>query len=308
MSTGAHRTAAAKGAAPPGGRQSDLSGRAARAGAALARIPAPGLILLGMASRQVGAALADPLFPSVGPSAVTTMRLTFAAAVLLVVWRSALRVERRTLPAVVACGAALAGMNFAFYQALDRIPLGPTVAIELLGPLSLAVVASRRIADAAWALLAAAGVLLLTESGGGLPWNGVAFALAAAGCWVAYILAGARLSRAAGNGSGLGAAMAVGAVIALPVGFVDAGTSLLEPRVLLVGFGVALLASVIPYSLEFRTLRRMPPRVFGVLMSLEPAVAALAGLLLLAQHLDALQWLAIGVVVAASLGAAARRE
>ncbi|MGP3928137.1 EamA family transporter [Streptomyces sp. 8N616] len=283
-------------------------GAGQRAGRLLAAVPPPGLILCGMALRQLGAAVAQPLFPVAGPFGVTTLRLVFSALVLLLAWRTSLRVGRRALPAVFACGTVLAGMNFAFYQALDRIPMGVTVAIELLGPLALAVAGSRRWSDAGWALLAAAGVALLTEVDGGLSWVGVAFALTAAGCWVGYILLGAKLSSRTNDGSGLALAMVWGALLALPVGFADAGATLLNPQVLVTGLGLALLSSVVPYSLEFRALRQIPPRVFGVLMSLEPAIAALIGLVVLSQRLGPSQWVALGCVVAASLGVVTRNR
>lgn len=275
---------------------------------AFGRIPAPGLILAGMVCRQLGAATAKPLFPVVGPFGVATLRLVCSAAILLFVWRAALRIGHRAIPAVIACGAMFAGMNLAFYQALERIPLGPTVAIELLGPLLLAACGSRRPADVGFVVLAGTGVVLLTESGGGLAWAGVAFALVAAGCWVGYILLGARLSSRTSDGSGLALSMGFGALLALPVGTVSAGTGLLDLRVLAMGMGLALLSSVIPYSLEFRALRRIPPKVFGILMSLEPAIAAAAGHIVLSEELHAVQWIAVLCVVVASLGIVRRQK
>ena len=162
---------------------------------------------------------------------------------------------------------------------------------------------SRRWLDGVWALLAAGGVLLLTRAQGGLELTGVLFALAAGACWAAYILLTAKLGSQTSDGKGLALAMVVGAVIALPFGVTSAGTALLDPVVLVVGLAVALMSSVIPYSLELEALRRMPPRVFGILMSMEPAVAALAGLLVLGEHLKPAQWVAVCCVVIASVGA-----
>ncbi|MFD9206434.1 DMT family transporter [Streptomyces sioyaensis] len=306
--TGTQETTAARTVQQQPDRAAPRPGVGRSAGRLVAAVPPPGLILCGMLFRQLGAALAKPLFQVTGAFGVTTLRLVFSALVLSLAWRTSLRVGRRALPAVFACGTVLACMNFAFYQALDRIPMGVTVAIELLGPLAFAVASSRRWSDAAWALLAAVGVVLLTEVDGGLSWAGVAFALIAAGCWVGYILLGAKLSSRTNDGAGLALAMVWGALLALPVGFADAGTTLLQPYVLAMGCCLALLSSVVPYSLEFRALRQIPPRVFGVLMSLEPAIAALVGLVVLSQRLGPSQWVALGCVVAASLGVVTRNR
>ena len=266
-------------------------------------IPPTALVLLGIVSVQVGAAVAKQLFTVVGSAGTVMLRLVVAAIVLVAIWRPSLRMDRRTLLVVVIYGVVLATMNLCFYAALDRIPLGAAVTIEFLGPLAVAVAGSRRWLDGVWVLLAGVGVVLLTGVQGGLAWSGVLFALAAGACWAAYILVTAKLGARTSDGKGLALAMVVGSAIALPFGISSAGTAILDPVVLAAGLAVALMSSVIPYSLELEALRRMPPRVFGILMSLEPAVAAVAGLVLLGEHLKPAQWVAVCCVVIASVGA-----
>jgi inner membrane transporter RhtA len=266
-------------------------------------IPPTALVLLGIVSVQVGAAVAKQLFTVAGSAGTVTLRLVVAAIVLVAIWRPSLRMDRRTLLVVVTYGAVLAAMNLCFYFALERIPLGAAVTIEFLGPLAVAVAGSRRWLDGVWVLLAGVGVVLLTRVQGGLALSGVLFALAAGACWAAYILVTAKLGSKTTDGKGLALAMVVGSAVALPFGVTSAGTAMLDPVVLAAAFAVALMSSVIPYSLELEALRRMPPRVFGILMSLEPAVAALAGLLLLGEHLKPAQWVAVCCVVIASVGA-----
>jgi len=204
---------------------------------------------------------------------------------------------------VLGYGVVLGTMNLCFYQALSRLPLGIAVTVEFLGPLGVALAGSRRWLDAFWAVLAAGGVVLLMEGRGDLDTVGFLFALAAGTCWGLYILVGAALGRHTTEGDGLALGMAVAALVAVPFGVADSGTALLRPWVLLAGLGVALLSSVIPYSLDLAALRRIPPRVFGILMSLEPAMAALIGLVVLQQSLRWTQWIAVLCVVAASAGA-----
>lgn len=204
---------------------------------------------------------------------------------------------------VVGYGLVLGVMNLCFYLALSKAPLGIVVTIEFLGPLALAIGGSRRLLDGLWALLAAGGVVLLAEGRGDVQLAGILLALAAGACWASYILLSAALGRHTTDGAGLAIGMALAAVVVMPVGIVESGTALLEPWVLIVGLGVALLSSVIPYSLELEALRRIPPKVFGVLMSLEPAVAALVGLVVLGEVLGPTQWVAVLLVVAASVGA-----
>jgi inner membrane transporter RhtA len=198
----------------------------------------------------------------------------------------------------------LAAMNLSFYEALDRIPLGVAVTLEFLGPLGVAVAGSRRALDLVWVLLAAAGILLLAApSGSGLNAGGVTLALIAGACWAAYILLSVRVGRVFPGGHGLALAMVVAGVLVLPVGLADGGSGLLQPEILLAGLGVAVLSSLIPYSLEMEALRRLPPHIFGVLMSLEPAAAAIAGLIILDQVLKANEWAGMVLVIVASAGA-----
>lgn len=282
-----------------------LSGFGRRFGA----IPPPLLVLCGVVSLQVGAAFAKHLFVLVGAGGMVWLRLLFAAIVLLAVWRPALRRRSpRTWLVIAGYGTVLAGMNMAIYHSFERIPLGVAVTIEFLGPLAVAVLGSRRKLDLVWALLAAAGVLLLARGDGGLDVIGVLLALLAAVCWGAYILIGGKLGEHTQGGAGLALGMAFGALVATPLGAGQAGAEIARPEVLLAGVVVALMSSVIPYSLELEALRRMPPGVFGVLMSLEPAVAALAGLAVLGEWLGPLQWVAIVCVVAASVGATRTRR
>jgi inner membrane transporter RhtA len=280
-------------------------GRPSRSTRAFAVIPPPVLVLFGIVSVQVGSAVAKQLFGEVGSFGTVALRLFFAAVVLMLLWRPSLRVDRRTWTVVLGYGVVLGLMNLFFYLSLARIPLGIAVTIEFLGPLAVALAGSRRWLDAFWAVLAAAGVVLLMEGGGDLDLIGVLFALAAGACWGLYILVGAALGRHTTEGGGLAMGMAVAALVAVPFGVVDSGTALLQPWVLLAGLGVALLSSVVPYTLDLEALRRMPPRVFGILMSLEPAMAALVGLVILHEALHLSQWLAIACVVAASVGATA---
>ena len=269
------------------------------------RIPPTALVLFGMVSVQVGAALAKHLFSAVGSLGTVALRLFFAAAVLLLWWRPSLGLRRRTWLVVLAYGAILGVMNLCFYLALARIPLGIAVTVGFLGPLAVALFGSRRWRDAFWAVLAAGGVVLLMlgEGRGEHSLIGYLFALGSGTCWGLYILVSAALGRHTTEGNGLALGMAVAALVAVPIGVVDSGTALLQPWVLLAGLGVALLSSVIPYSAELEALRKMPPRVFGILMSLEPAMAALIGFVLLHESLRWSQWLAVLCVVIASAGA-----
>ena len=266
------------------------------------RAAAAGMVLAAAGSLQVGAAFAVTLFDELGPAGAAFLRLAFAAAVLWAIWRPPLAGDLRL---AAAFGVALGLMNWSIYEAMDRIPLGVAVTIEFAGPLLVAVIGSRRPLDAAWIALAAAGILLLADPGGGsVDQLGVLFALTAAACWMAYIHLGKRTGGAFPGGSGLALAMAVGALVVLPAGLIEGGSALVEPDLLGAALVVALASSVLPYSLELEALRRLPAAVFGVLMSLEPAVAALAGFVVLGQDLGARELLAIGMVVVASAGAA----
>ena len=267
------------------------------------------LVVVAVSTLQVGAAFAVTLFDEVGSSGAVLLRLGIAALVLLAVWRPSLAGHSRSdLLTAVAFGLALGTMNWAIYAAMDRIPIGVAVTIEFAGPLGLAVALSRRALDLVWVALAAAGILLLTNPFGAsdLDGAGIAFALLAAAAWAVYIPFSARTGRLFPGGRGLAIAMVVGALLVAPAGIAQGGAELLAPAVLAQAAVVALASSVIPYSLELEALRRIPSRVFGVLMSLEPAVAALAGFVVLGQALGAGDVAAIGLVVAASAGASMR--
>jgi inner membrane transporter RhtA len=267
----------------------------------------PTLLVLGaVASVQFGAALAKTLFDEIGAGGTVLLRVFFAAVILSLLWRPRIaRRSARDLRLIAAFGLSLAGMNFAFYEALDRIPLGIAVTFEFVGPLGVAVFGSRRPLDLVWVALAAAGILLLSDFGGAdLDGLGVALALLAGTFWAAYILLAARVGQAFPGGGGLALAMIVATVPLLPVGVADAGADLLVAWILAAGLAVGILSSAIPYALELEALRRLPVGVFGVLMSLEPAVAALAGFVVLGESLATREVVAILLVVAASAGAA----
>jgi inner membrane transporter RhtA len=285
-------------------RRANLSGYLLVGQEVTMSIPPTAQVLAGIVSVQIGAALAKQLFATVGSTGSVALRIFFAAAVLLLVWRPSLRLSRRAWAVVGGYGLVLGAMNLSFYLALAHLPLGVAVTITFLGPLAVAIGGSRRWLDAVWALLAGGGVVLLAEGGGGdVQLIGILLALGTAVCWASYILLSAALGRHTSDGGGLALGMVLATLVVAPIGIAEAGSALLEPWVLAAGFGVALLSSVIPYSLELEALRRMPPKVFGVLMSLEPAVASLVGLMLLGEVLGATQWVAVLMVVAASVGA-----
>ncbi|WP_030734633.1 DMT family transporter [Streptomyces sp. NRRL S-31] len=265
-----------------------------------------GLVLAGGVSVQFGGAMAVTLMPRAGAPGVVTLRLLAAAVVLLLACRPRLRGHSRAdWGTVVAFGIAMGAMNGLFYEAVARIPLGPAVTLEVLGPLALSVLASRRAINALWAGLALAGVFLLGGGGGfsSLDPTGVAFALGAGAMWAAYIVFSARTGRRFPQADGLALAMAVAALLFLPIGIASAGTRLLNPTTVALGSAVALLSSVLPYTLELLALRRLPASTFAILMSLEPAIAATAGFLILGQALSLIEAAAIALVIAASIGA-----
>ena len=274
-------------------------------------MPAPGLVLGAIVSTQLGAALAKGLFDDLGPGGTTFLRVAIAALLLALVARPSVAGRARAdLGTAALFGVALAGMNLCFYAAIDRIPLGIAVTIEFLGPLGVAVAMSRRRLDLAWVALAATGVALFADRGEGdaLDPVGVVLVLGAAAFWAAYILLSARTGRAFPGGSGLTLAMVVGGALLVPIGVADGGAALLEPELLAAGAAVALLASALPYALELEALRRLPEGLFGILLSVEPAVAALMGLVVLGQDLGARDVVAIALVVAASAGASLTGE
>jgi inner membrane transporter RhtA len=281
----------------------------ARGGSGLAVL----MVLGSCTSLQVGAACAAQLFPRIGSLSATFLRLLIAAVLLIAATRPDVRRwHRRQWGAVAVFGLSLAAMNGSFYESIARIPLGTAVTIEFLGPLTLAAVLSRRLRDLTWVALAALGVALLglAGSGGGgsggttthLDLVGVAFALVAGVFWAGYILASAKVGATVPGQGGLAVALAVGSLALLPLGGAGALQAVHDPRLLLLAAGTGVLASVIPYTLELSALRRLPAPVFGVLLSLEPAIAATAGWLLLGQRLGAWEGVAVGVVVLASVG------
>ncbi len=266
------------------------------------------VLLVAMLSVQAGAALAKHLFPAVGASGATAFRLIFASlimAALLRPWRATF--TRQSLKSLLLYGITLGAMNFMFYQSLRTIPLGIAVAVEFAGPLALAVIASKRRLDFLWIALAAFGLWLL------LPTNahqvkldplGLALALGAGACWALYIVFGQRVGNAFGmQGAALGTAIA--ALCVAPIGIAQAGTALLDPHILPLAIGVGLLSSAIPYSLEMIALTKLPAQTFGILMSVEPAIAAISGLIFLGERLSLPQWIALACIMLASLGCAA---
>lgn len=276
---------------------------ARRAGRLLGAVPAPGLVVCGVVGLQSGAALATRLGAEVDPAGVVTLRLCIAAVMLCVIWPPGLHWDRRTLATSMAAGTLLAAHHLSYYEAIERIPLGPATTIEFLGPFVISLAGARRRIDVLWSLLAVVGVALLGKGHLAGDWTGIGFAAMSAGCWAGYILVSARLAGRMRDGRGLAAAVTFGALLSIPYGVVQAGAQLVEPRVLLLACAIAVLSSVLPYSCYLEALRRLSPRVFGTLTSLEPAVAALIGLLVLHQHLAVQQYAGSAAVGAASMGA-----
>ena len=275
-----------------------------RARTAVNLVPPAVSVMAAIVSAQVGAAAAKYLFAALGPAATVSWRTAFAALVLLLLWRPHLRGRPRAdLLAALALGVTLAGLSLSFYAALERIPLGVAMTLEFAGPLGIALVGSRRRLDFLWGVLAVAGILVLSPLGGTVDPLGAALALLGGAFWAAYILLSARIGRTIPGGGGLALAMAVAAIVTLPFGIAAGERVAADPRLLLAALGVGLLSSVIPLSLELEALRRIPVQVFGVLMSLEPAIAALVGLVLLGEALGMREMAAIGLVVIASVGA-----
>lgn len=267
------------------------------------------IVMASLAVQNVGAALAKHLFPLVGIAGMTALRVGLSAVLLLVLWRPWRHpLARRQVADLAVFGIALGLMNLLIYAAFARIPIGLAVAIEVTGPLAVVVLASRRPADFAWVACAIAGLLLLLplhpEPGSTLDPVGVLFAVGAAVCWAGYIAFGKRVSSLP-PGQAVSAGMVVAALVTVPIGAGQAGAALLAPAVLWTGLGVAVLSSALPYTLEMMALRHLPPRVFGMLVSTAPAIAAVAGFAVLGERLTLLQWMAIACVVFASAGSAA---
>jgi inner membrane transporter RhtA len=264
------------------------------------------LLLFAMLSIQGGASLAKSLFPAVGASGATALRLAFATLLLAVVFRPwRMRIARAQWPPLLAYGISLGLMNLAFYKSLETVPLGIAVALEFTGPLAVALFGSRHLRDVVWVALAVTGLLLLVPERGAdaLDPVGVAYALGAGACWALYIVFGQKAGGAHGPQT-VAAGTIVAALVAVPIGVAHAGSALWSPALLPIALAVALLSSAFPYSMEMIALTKMPARTFGMLMSLEPAIGALCGLLFLDERLSVLQWLAIGAIIVASAGAA----
>jgi inner membrane transporter RhtA len=276
-----------------------------KASRALDRMPSPALVLGAIASVQFGAAIAATLFDRIGPAGTVLLRLAFGSIILLAIWRPRLaRLTTHERALAAGFGLVLGGMNVSFYAAVDRIPLGIAVALEFVGPLAVALLGSRRALDLLWVALAALGIVALTHGDThSLNALGVGLALLAGVFWGVYILLNAHLGKVFSDGTGLALAMCVATVAVAPLGVIEGGTHLLDGESLLAGAAVGVLSSAIPYSLEVEALRRIATSVFGVLMSIEPAFATLAGLLVLGQRLEARVLIGIGLVILASVGA-----
>ncbi|PXY31674.1 EamA family transporter [Prauserella muralis] len=268
---------------------------------------APVLVLGSVVSVQLGQALGKGLFSALSPSGVVALRLGIAAAALVALHRPRLPCTPRGALPALGFGTAIAGMNL-IYPALARLPLGTAVSVQLLGPIALALLCSRRLADAAFAALAACGVWLFHGPGGAPPFDGLLFALASGTAMAAYLLLSRNAGRAEAPAATLTLAVCWAALLWLPAGIAVDGATLYRPAVLLTGATVAVLSAVIPYSLDLAALRRLPPRTVGILESLEPAVAGIAGVVVLAEVLSAPQWAAIGCVCAAGAGAVATEQ
>lgn len=281
-----------------------LTHRTSQQSGVVSTLPPPVIVLLAIISVQVGAALAKGLFQTIGSSGTVFLRVAFGALIFLLLWRPHIRgYTRADYILLLLFGLTIAVMNAAFYAAIARIPLGIAVTLEFVGPLGVSVLASRKRRDFLWAGLAAAGVVLLAPFGNmTIDPLGVMLALLAGGCWGAYILLNVRVGRAFPGGNGLALSMSVAALVLLPLGIWNGGMTLLNPKILLLGIGVAILSTVIPFSLELEALRRLPAHVFGVLMSLEPAIAALVGFVVLRETTGLRALIALALIVIASGG------
>lgn len=270
----------------------------------LSTLPPTNLVLLSIASTQLGSAMAKSLFDVLSPSAVVLLRVAFAAVVLMILWRHQIKgMFLQNWSALILFGLSLALMNLTFYLAIERIPIGVTVALEFIGPLGLAIANSRQLIDLLWVILAGMGIVLLAPFGGlSLDPIGIALALTAGGLWAVYIILSVKVGRALPGGVGLALAMTVGAIFLIPIGVATGGLTLFKPKLLLMGFGVAMLSSALPYSLELEALRWIPVRVFGVLLSLEPVVAALVGFIVLGETLELRALIAILLIAIAAAG------
>lgn len=276
----------------------------------LARVPAPLLVVVAIGSVQTGSAVARTLFAELGATGVTLLRLGLASVLLLVVLRPKVSTwSRASWRAAIVLGVVMGGMNTVFYLSLRTVPLGVAVTVEFIGPLLLALVQTRRWLDLVWALLAAAGVVLLgVDRTSSIPITGLLLALLAGMFWAGYILASAKVGQLLPGIDGLAIALGVGALLVLPFGASGAAAAFTNPVLLATALLVALLSSIVPYGLELTALRRLPTRVFGILMSAEPAAAAIAGFVVLGQQLQTRQLAALVLVSAASIGVTVGRR
>ncbi|MEU7768667.1 EamA family transporter [Nocardia sp. NPDC049190] len=267
-------------------------------------VPTSLLVIVAMVSVHLGAVIAKHLFSIGSPTTVACVRLVLAGVFAMLLWRPSLRVERTALVPIAALGVAMAAMNLCFYAALHRIPLGMAVTIDLLGPLAIALIGSRRWRDALWVAFGGGGVLLLVDGGGPVSWSGVLFAAVAGAGWGAYIACSAVVGRHTAGNDGLALAMGFSGLLALPLVVADDAAVLVNPEFIAWAAAVAVLSSLVPNAIELAALRRIPSAVFGVMMSLDPVVAAGIGLILLGENLRVTQWLGISLVAVACVGAA----
>lgn len=271
----------------------------------LFNIPPLPAVLLAIISVQGGAAIAKGLFPAIGPTATASLRIGLSAVILLIAYRPNLsKLTAVQWKAVIPYGLVLGAMNVIFYMAIKRIPLGLGVTLEFIGPLLLAVLNSKKVLDYLWILLAAIGIALIAPwSDQGIDLIGVLLALLAGGFWAGYILLGGRISKLMNGGEAVAVGMIFATLLVLPFGIAGGGFGNLTPGLLLSGAALALLSSAIPFTLEMSALRQIPARTFSILMSLEPAVAAICGLVFLREHLSFFEYTAVALVVIASTGA-----
>ena len=270
-------------------------------------IPPPGLVLLSIVAIQMGAALATHLFPLLGASGTVAVRILISALLLVIAARARIRqfghIFMSNPGILLVFGICVAAMNFFFYQAIDRIPLGAAVAFEFAGPLGVAAFSSRRLSHFAWIALAALGIVLLSPlSGVSLDTLGIIYALLAGAGWATFIVLASRVGHRVSGNDGLAIGMIIAAITMIPFVIPVAGTLLITPMALLAGLGVALLSTTIPLILEFNALKLLSTRIYGVLVSLEPAVAAMVGALVLGERIGLQGILAVTCVVVAAIG------
>jgi len=265
-------------------------------------------VLIAIISIQSGASLAKQLFPIVGATGATALRLSIAAVILLIIWRPwKTKLTRRQLITIAIYGTALGCMNLFFYLALARIPLGVAVALEFTGPLAIAIFSSHRLMDFIWAVLAVIGIILIIPHSQKIPLShylGIVYALGAGACWAMYILFGQKAGATVHGGQATSLGMLAGALVIFPIGLSQHASQLFQLKVIPLAVVVAILSSALPYSLEMLALKKIPIKTFSIWMSIEPAMAAVAGLIFLGEHLSGKQWLAILCIIIASIGSA----